>query len=151
MSDLEDEYRKALSRYPRAWRRTHEDALLGVLLDNAEGEGRAHMSKTDRRDLAFNSRRLRVAHALPGAFFAVATVALLFLAVMVFSGTPLDVQVIMMPPAIPATPIGGSYQPLFAVQQPAWVVYAATVGVLVLTTVVGLLLVRRNIRADRAE
>ena len=151
MSDLEGEYRKALSRYPRAWRRRHEDALIGVLLDNAEAEGRRYMSKTDRQDLALNGRRLRVAHALPATFFAVAALAMLFLVVMVLSGTPLDVRVIMMPPAIPATPIGGSYQPLFAIQQPVWVIYAATVGVLVVTTVLGLLLVRRNIRVDRAD
>lgn len=149
MNDLEREYRKALARYPRAWRRNHEEALLGVLLDKAEAEGRRHMSKTDRKDLAINSRRLRFNRALSYVLFAVAGIALLFAATMAISGTPLDVEVLITPPAIPAPPVGGSYQPLFVISQPAWALYATGVGVLVVAALAGILLTRRNRRADR--
>ena len=149
MSGLQDEYRKALARYPRTWRRDHEEALLGVLLDNAEAEGRHHMSKTDRTDLARNSRRLRVMYALPFAFFAVAGLALVALASLVLGGSPLDSVFLLIPPAIPAPPIGGSYQPLFVVQESGWALCAFSAGVLILATLAGLRLVRRNLSRSR--
>jgi hypothetical protein len=151
VSDLERQYRKALARYPKRWRRHNEDALLGVLLDNAEAEGRVDMSRTDRSDLAVNGRRLRIAHALPYVLLAIATLALLYLALLVLSGTPLDTEMIIMPPAIPATPIGGSYAPLFVIEQPSWAIYAITVGVLIAATLTGWSLLRRNRRADHVQ
>lgn len=109
------------------------------------------MSNTDRRDLATHSRRLRIASALPYVLFAVAALALAFVATMVFSGTPPDAQVLITPPAIPAPPIGGSYKYPFVIQTPAWALYAITVAVLVAATLAGLLLARRNRRTDRVR
>jgi hypothetical protein len=150
VSDLERQYRRALARYPRTWRRRNEDALLGVLLDNAEGEGRLHMSQAERHDLATNSRRLRLTHSLPYVLLAIGALALLYLLALVLSGSPLDTQIIIQPPAVPATPIGGSYSPLFAIQLPSWAVYAITVAVLIATTLAGWLLLKHN-RSSRSS
>lgn len=40
---LERSYRVLLQCYPRSWRRIHEDDLVGVLLDQAEAEGRVRV------------------------------------------------------------------------------------------------------------
>ena len=143
MSDLEREYRKALARYPRTWRRDHEEALLGVLLDNAEAEGRDRMSRTDRRDLAANGRRLRLARALPWVLFTIAALALLSVTSLLQGGAPLDTVFLFSPPVIPAPPIGGTYHTLFVISLPAWALYVISVGVLVVAAVAALMALRR--------
>ena len=151
MSDLERDYRRALAWYPRPWRRNHEEALLGVLLDRAEAEGRHSMSKAERRDLAATSMRLRISATLPYAVLSVAALALLSTASLLLGGAPPDSAFLISPPAIPAPPIGGSYQPLFVIQQSGWALCAISVGVLVAATFAGLSMFRRNRRADRAQ
>lgn len=41
MNPLEIRYRQALRWYPRSWRAANADAVVGVLLDVADAEGRA--------------------------------------------------------------------------------------------------------------
>lgn len=71
MSNLSQQYRRALRWYPKSWREKHEEALIGVLLDQAEAEGREHMSRTARRDIlrhglrqSFTRPRVALATAL---------------------------------------------------------------------------------------
>lgn len=71
MSNLSQQYRRALRWYPKRWREEHEEALIGVLLDQAEAQGRNRISRTDRRDLirhglrqSFTRPRVAIATAL---------------------------------------------------------------------------------------
>lgn len=38
-SDVDRTYRRALARFPKAWREEHSDVVLGMLLDDAEAKG----------------------------------------------------------------------------------------------------------------
>lgn len=49
--ELEVAYRRLLRFYPRRWRVVHEDAMVAVLLDEAEAEGRRHASLASATDL----------------------------------------------------------------------------------------------------
>lgn len=84
MSELERQYRKAVSWFPRAWRRENEDALIGLLLDQADGQGRVRVSAADRRNLAWNGLRQRVA-ATPIVLIGAVFVLVAVLALVAFS------------------------------------------------------------------
>lgn len=49
---LESRYRAALRWYPRTWRAANADAIVGVMLDQAEAEGRSVPARGELRDLA---------------------------------------------------------------------------------------------------
>lgn len=51
MSDLESQYRQLLRWYPRRWRARNEQAVIGVLLDQAENDGRKTPTVADRASL----------------------------------------------------------------------------------------------------
>jgi hypothetical protein len=51
MSDLEQRYRRALRWYPKKWRATNEDAVVGTLLDVAEDDHRAAPARGELADL----------------------------------------------------------------------------------------------------
>ena len=51
-SRLSTEYRRLMRWYPRQWRRTNEEAMLGTLLDQAEGEGRQEATAAERSAIA---------------------------------------------------------------------------------------------------
>lgn len=48
---LESCYRRLLSLYPKAWRAQHEDAVIGVLLDEADAAGRSTLTTATALDL----------------------------------------------------------------------------------------------------
>jgi hypothetical protein len=62
MSVLEERYRAALKWYPVSWRAKNEDAMIGTLLDTAEGEGRTKPRPLDVANLAVHGigNRLRL-------------------------------------------------------------------------------------------
>jgi len=51
-SSLESAYRSTLRWYPRRWRAEHADALVGILLEVAEGQGRSSITWSERMNLA---------------------------------------------------------------------------------------------------
>lgn len=58
MPDLERQVRRAIRWYPKHWRDQHEDALVAVLLDQAEAEGRSLLTTRVRADLVVHGFRL---------------------------------------------------------------------------------------------
>lgn len=62
---LEREYGRALGWYPARWRRTHGPAMLGTLLDVAEGEGRTRPVIGELADLRWQGIRERVNSVVP--------------------------------------------------------------------------------------
>lgn len=70
MSALEQRYRSALRWYPAAWRDHNADAMVGTLLDVADGEGRTRPRASELANLALHgiSARLgRIPTAMPAA------------------------------------------------------------------------------------
>jgi hypothetical protein len=51
-SSLTAEYRRLLRWYPKQWRQANEQAMLGALLDQAEGEGREASLRAERTAIA---------------------------------------------------------------------------------------------------
>jgi hypothetical protein len=51
MNELEAPYRRALRWYPKKWRAANEDAVIGTLLDQAEGENRIRPARGELSDL----------------------------------------------------------------------------------------------------
>ena len=47
-SPLSAEYRWLMRWYPRPWRLANEEAMLGALLDQADGEGRDEVTAAER-------------------------------------------------------------------------------------------------------
>jgi hypothetical protein len=64
---LESRYRAALRWYPRSWRAANADAIVGVMLDQAEAEGRVVPSRGELRDLAGSAIRTRIESVAPRA------------------------------------------------------------------------------------
>lgn len=52
-------FRRLLRWYPAAWRRRNEDAVVGVLIDEAEAAGRSRPTPSDRRSLFLGGIRER--------------------------------------------------------------------------------------------
>lgn len=59
-AELEARYRRLLAWYPAAWRTANADALVGTLLDVAEGEGRERPTRQERRAIAEHGVGLRL-------------------------------------------------------------------------------------------
>lgn len=57
---LEERYRAALRFYPVSWRRTNEEAIIGTLLDRAEGEGRTKPRSLELLNLAIHGTLSRL-------------------------------------------------------------------------------------------
>ncbi len=63
---LEQDYDRALGWYPTRWRRTHGPAMLGTLLDVADGEGRTRPAHGELAELRWQGLRERVNAVVPG-------------------------------------------------------------------------------------
>ena len=74
MSNLEEEYRRLLHWYPRAWRYQNEEVVLGTLLDSALAHGLTTLTAEDRRTLRLAGLRQRAIGS--GQRSLVATLAL---------------------------------------------------------------------------
>jgi hypothetical protein len=61
MSDLEARYRRALRWYPKRWRATNEDAVVGTLLDAADDDRRSIPARGELADLRLNALGVRTA------------------------------------------------------------------------------------------
>jgi hypothetical protein len=74
---LEQQYRRTLRSYPPSWRVQNEDAIIGTLLDVAEGENRTRARISEQLNLTVNGLLTRVGIFVPvGVREGVATVAL---------------------------------------------------------------------------
>jgi hypothetical protein len=74
---LEHQYRRTLRWYPSSWRAQHEEAVIGTLLDVAEGENRSRPRLGEQLNLAANGLLTRIGIFLPaGVRDGVAAVAL---------------------------------------------------------------------------
>lgn len=62
---LERDYGRALRWYPERWRRTHGPAMLGTLLDVADGDGRTRPVAGELADLRWRGVRERVNAVVP--------------------------------------------------------------------------------------
>jgi hypothetical protein len=65
VSALEARYRAALRWYPRAWRAENADAIVGVMLDQAEAEGRTAPARGELRNLLSSGVGQRVERYAP--------------------------------------------------------------------------------------
>lgn len=63
---LEQDYDRALGWYPTRWRRAHGPAMLGTLLDVADGEGRTRPAHGELAELRWQGLRERVNAVVPG-------------------------------------------------------------------------------------
>ncbi|HEX4402514.1 MAG TPA: hypothetical protein VHZ98_14425 [Galbitalea sp.] len=59
MSNLEEEYRRLLRWYPRAWRDQNEEVVLGTLLDSALARGLTALTVEDSRTIRLAGLRQR--------------------------------------------------------------------------------------------
>jgi hypothetical protein len=59
MSNIEDEYRRLLRWYPRAWRDMNEDIIVGTFLEAARAHRQAHPTLEDRRSVMLAGLRQR--------------------------------------------------------------------------------------------
>ncbi len=66
-AELEVRYRAALRWYPRAWRAENADAIVGVMLDQADAEGRSVPSRAELRNLASSGLSQRLESIAPQA------------------------------------------------------------------------------------
>ncbi|MET4781917.1 hypothetical protein [Glaciihabitans sp. UYNi722] len=74
---LAERYRRALRWYPRSWRNTNEDEVVGTLLDVADGESRTAPERGELVNLAVNGIAARIGAFIPsGVRDRVAAVAL---------------------------------------------------------------------------
>ncbi|MCU1586151.1 MAG: hypothetical protein JWM49_2707 [Microbacteriaceae bacterium] len=62
---LEHQYRRTLRWYPSSWRAQHEEAVIGTLLDVAEGENRSRPRLSEQLNLAVNGLLTRIGIFLP--------------------------------------------------------------------------------------
>ena len=77
MSALEAQYRRLLRWYPPQWRARNESAVLGTLLDQAEGTSRTAPSVGDRVSLRLGGMRERLRHPSLPVVALVAAIAFL--------------------------------------------------------------------------
>jgi len=61
VSTLENAYRRAMQWYPHRWREENADALVALMLEVADAEGRTSASAADLRNLRVNGLRARFA------------------------------------------------------------------------------------------
>ena len=61
MSALDEAYRAEMGWYPARWRAENEDALVALMTEVAEGEGRSVPTRADLRNLRANGLRARLA------------------------------------------------------------------------------------------
>jgi hypothetical protein len=74
MSNIEDEYRRLLRWYPKAWRNANEDVVVGTFLETARDHGLSHPTGEDRRSIMLAGLRQRAIGT--GERSLVATIAL---------------------------------------------------------------------------
>lgn len=142
-SELERRYRDALRWYPRRWRDQHEEALLGILLDQADDEERGHLSAAERRNLARQGLARRVAPVLLGALLVAGVLAVLQIGSMISFQENWDAQLLFSPPPPHPVPIGTSWTPLFTLSFSAGTLYLICSAIVVGAAVGATLLIRR--------
>jgi hypothetical protein len=147
MSELERTYRNALHWYPHRWRAQHEDALLGILLDQAEEEGRDHMTTAERRNLTRRELSRRLSPILLVALLILGVLAALQIASMISFQQTFDTQLLFSPPPLHPVPIGTSWTPLFTLSFSAGTLYAICTAIVVLAAVGSALPIKRLRRA----
>jgi hypothetical protein len=59
MSNIEDEYRRLLRWYPKAWRNANEDVVVGTFLETARDHGLSHPTREERRSIMLAGLRQR--------------------------------------------------------------------------------------------
>jgi hypothetical protein len=74
MSDIENEYRRLLRWYPKAWRDENEDVVVGTFLESARDHRQTHSTASDRRSIMLAGLRQRAIGT--GQRSLVATIAL---------------------------------------------------------------------------
>jgi hypothetical protein len=74
MSNIEDEYRRVLRWYPKAWRDANEDVVVGTFLETARDHGLSHPTGEERRSIMLAGLRQRAIGT--GERSLVATIAL---------------------------------------------------------------------------
>lgn len=144
-NDLEQRYRHALRWYPKRWRLQHQAALLGLLLDQAEAEGRTEMSPADRNNLARHGLAHRLTPIGIGVLLLLAALSAAEIISLLTSKTGLGASLLFVPPRFPAVPVGGSWTPPFILQFDAWALYLVCV-VLLLGSLAGTVLLARSRR-----
>lgn len=147
IGDLEQEYRAVLRRYPRRWRLQHEDALLGILLDQADAEARTRMTASERRRLVRHGLGLRLAPVLLLALLVLAAVAALLLGDLLVARTGLDSRMIYAPPPLLPVPVGSGWTPPFILQFSGGALYLIDSTVLAAAAIGAARLIRRMRRA----
>jgi hypothetical protein len=76
-SSLEARYRRLLGWYPRSWRAQHEDAVVGTLLDVAEGDGRDSPTREEQTSIVGHGLETRLDRVVvPGVRTAASAIAL---------------------------------------------------------------------------
>ena len=147
MSQLERTYRNALHWYPHRWRAQHEEALLGILLDQAEEEGRTQMTTAERRNLTRHGLARRLSPILLVALLILGVLAALQIASMISFQQAFDTQLLFSPPPLHLVPIGTGWTPLFTLSFTAGTLYAICTAIVVLAGVGSTLLIIRLRRA----
>ncbi|NQX03458.1 hypothetical protein HQQ82_01440 [Rathayibacter sp. VKM Ac-2856] len=107
-----ERFRRALRWYPAAWRREHGDVLLGILLDEADADGRSRPGPGQRLALAVGGVRRRLGRT-PGGSAATIVPLALATAFSVFYATVNWSPGVSYPGAIgpftnPAVPVAGT-------------------------------------------
>jgi hypothetical protein len=74
MSNIDDEYRRILRWYPKAWRNANEDVVVGTFLETARDHGLNHPTGEERRGIMLAGLRQRAIGT--GQRSLVATIAL---------------------------------------------------------------------------
>jgi hypothetical protein len=151
MSELENQYRRALRWYSGAWRRHNGEALLSTLIDAAEADGRTRALSAERRNLALNGLRERARSSVPFVLFTLAFTSLLIAVGMSASGVSLQSTIILSLPPFPAPGVGEFYStPSTGGFSAVWL-YASCAALCAAASTLGALSFRRNRRVLRGE
>jgi hypothetical protein len=125
MNALESRYRRALKWYPAAWRLNNEEAMLGTLLDAAEGQDRATPRQLELANLAIHGMGSRIGHVpstIPAAVRDRASTAALAIGAAIALTAAMQLEV---PPDNPSQTIWAEYQTFGPFASPAIIIYSA--------------------------
>lgn len=123
MSTLEQQYRKALRWYSEAWRLRNEDAVIGTLLDAAEGDNRSTPGRLELANLAIHgvaSRCRELPSAVPSNVRDRASTASLAIGAAIALSAAVSLEV----PPESSQLYGFTFQTLGSFSSPAIVIYA---------------------------
>jgi hypothetical protein len=126
MSALEDRYRDSLRFYPASWRIRNEEAMIGTLLDTAEGEHRTEPRPLELANLAVHGiigRMQAVPFLVPPGIRDRASTAALAIGTAIALGAA--VQLEASPSLVGFEPFVGEYSTFGPFASPAILLYAA--------------------------